>query len=366
MAKKTTSKKETPWLNNLFLDGRPLDDNNPPNLNQVMNAPTESFNKFKPNSVLAYNPYEKTVNTVNPSAYVRPNYYPQGNNYKYGFLGTSEGNIYGGAGYGIPKYGLEGTVFGTTPSSKNPYFKGFYNAGISKQFENNKIGLSVGAPVTGYTDETGFNANKLELQPQVNFKRTFLDGGPLVDKTNHGKLLNSVYASTLGNYYANGGQFTRPYSLPEDSFKQGGNNLHNSVYASSMEQYPAVYEYGGPMSHFYASNVEEPATIGKDLAYNNGGTMNPIHINPENKGKFNATKARTGKTTEELTHSSNPLTRKRAIFAQNASRWNHQYGGYMFAEGGNLDPLTTFDEGGSHAENPLIYKLSNGQVLEFY
>lgn len=153
--------------------------------------------------------------------------------------------------------------------------------------------------------------------------------------------------------YADGGQFTRPYSLPEDSFKQGGNNLHNSVYASSMGQYPAPYEYGGPMTRFYASNVEEPATIGKDLAYNNGGTMNPIHINPENKGKFNATKARTGKTTEELTHSSNPLTRKRAIFAQNASRWNHQYGGYMFAEGGNLDPLTTFDEGGKHSENKL-------------
>lgn len=47
-----------------------------------------------------------------------------------------------------------------------------------------------------------------------------------------------------------------------------------------------------------------------------------ININPNNKGKFNATKARTGKTTEELTHSPNPLTRKRAIFAQNAKKWN--------------------------------------------
>ncbi len=125
------------------------------------------------------------------------------------------------------------------------------------------------------------------------------DGGPLVDKTNHGKLLNSVYASALGNYYAQGGmikradgsysqrglwdnirakaasnkragkegkepteemlaqerkinreyrtggQFPRPYSLPEDSFRQGGNNLHNSVYASSMAQYPGIYAEGG-------------------------------------------------------------------------------------------------------------------------
>ena len=47
-----------------------------------------------------------------------------------------------------------------------------------------------------------------------------------------------------------------------------------------------------------------------------------IEIKPENKGKFNATKKATGKSTEELTHSKNPLTRKRAIFAQNAKKWN--------------------------------------------
>lgn len=46
-----------------------------------------------------------------------------------------------------------------------------------------------------------------------------------------------------------------------------------------------------------------------------------IYINPKNKGKFNATKKRTGKTTEELAHSKNPLTRKRAIFALNARKW---------------------------------------------
>ena len=55
--------------------------------------------------------------------------------------------------------------------------------------------------------------------------------------------------------------------------------------------------------------------------YKSGGK---IHIKEENKGKFNALKRRTGKSTEELTHSKNPLTRKRAIFAQNASKWNHK------------------------------------------
>lgn len=51
--------------------------------------------------------------------------------------------------------------------------------------------------------------------------------------------------------------------------------------------------------------------------------LSPIKIKPENKGKFTALKKRTGKTTEELTHSKNPLTRKRAIFAQNAKKFKH-------------------------------------------
>jgi hypothetical protein len=62
---------------------------------------------------------------------------------------------------------------------------------------------------------------------------------------------------------------------------------------------------------------------GHFLYYKKGG----IHIKPENKGKFNATKKRTGKTTEELTHSKNPVTKKRAVFSQNAKKWKHSKGG---------------------------------------
>jgi len=51
-----------------------------------------------------------------------------------------------------------------------------------------------------------------------------------------------------------------------------------------------------------------------------------IYIKPENRGKFTATKKATGKTTEELTHSKNPVTKKRAIFAQNAAKWKHADG----------------------------------------
>lgn len=84
--------------------------------------------------------------------------------------------------------------------------------------------------------------------------------------------------------------------------------------------------------------------------YAGGGS---IHINPENRGKFNATKKRTGKTTEELTHSKNPLTRKRAIFAQNTAKWHHAFGGELNTNGGDFSTgLMFIDEGGTHESNP--------------
>lgn len=79
-----------------------------------------------------------------------------------------------------------------------------------------------------------------------------------------------------------------------------------------------------------------------------------IHIKPENRGKFNATKKITGKSTEELTHSKNPITRKRAIFAQNAAKWNKKgEGGNLFSNGGEFtNGATIFANGGSHESNP--------------
>ena len=64
------------------------------------------------------------------------------------------------------------------------------------------------------------------------------------------------------------------------------------------------------------------------LKFKSGGE---IYINPKNKGKFTSTKKRTGKSTAELKHFKNPLTRKRAVFAQNAKKWakKHESGGLL-------------------------------------
>lgn len=72
---------------------------------------------------------------------------------------------------------------------------------------------------------------------------------------------------------------------------------------------------------YYARQWEKQR---KQLEKISKGTDESIEIDPKNKGKFTATKKATGKSTEELTHSKNPLTRKRAIFAQNAKKWNHK------------------------------------------
>ena len=99
-----------------------------------------------------------------------------------------------------------------------------------------------------------------------------------------------------------------------------------------------------------------------------------IHIKKENRGKFTETKKRTGKTTEELTHSKNPLTRKRAIFAQNAKKWKHKDGGEVHKPNGHRSILDNGWFKTKDLKNPLTYQQggnfqinnSQPQVLQRY
>lgn len=101
-----------------------------------------------------------------------------------------------------------------------------------------------------------------------------------------------------------------------------------------------------------------------------------IHIKKENRGKFTETKKRTGKTTEELTHSKNPLTRKRAIFAQNAKKWKHEDGGEVHKSNNHRSILDNgwFKTKDLKKNHPLTYQqggpfqISNSQpqVLQRY
>lgn len=130
------------------------------------------------------------------------------------------------------------------------------------------------------------------------------------------------------------------------------NKINNAIDASNARQLASFNNAN--------TNIAQQNQLNMQANYSaNGGT---IHINPENRGKFNAIKQRTGKTTEELTHSKNPTTRRRAIFAQNAAKWNHHgYGGLLYDDGGNLNSqhggdfsngVTQINNGGTHEQNP--------------
>ena len=95
-----------------------------------------------------------------------------------------------------------------------------------------------------------------------------------------------------------------------------------------------------------------------------------IHIKKANRGKF--TDYCGGKVTSECIargkRSKSPAVRKRATFAANARKWKHDFGGYLYDEGGNLytsipnigqhggnfsNGVTIIGNGGTHEENPM-------------
>ena len=98
---------------------------------------------------------------------------------------------------------------------------------------------------------------------------------------NHYKKANPPMMRNWGKEYKNGGQFPTPYSLPEDSFKQGGNNLHNSIYASSPAQYPALYRLGG----YIGESTRQQMYMPLDHVTKNGGSILSMSNTPQLEGE---------------------------------------------------------------------------------
>lgn len=130
-------------------------------------------------------------------------------------------------------------------------------------------------------------------------------------------------------------------ALPEmntyNAFAFGG-NLFDEVVGNGFNQVLPIMQQ------------QEQTVQAANIAKDGGG----IHIKNKNRGKF--TEYCGGKVTEACIrrgkNSSNPTTRKRATFAQNARNWN-AFGGWLNTQGGDFTNGVTFiDEGGSHEENP--------------
>ena len=107
--------------------------------------------------------------------------------------------------------------------------------------------------------------------------------------------------------------------------EEGMEGMGGATTTQTTGDYQYTVPFGGKKKNqdpFYKEANDHQNIMAKSWKGSMEEEKSSIHIKEKNKGKFNATKERTGKSTEELTHSKNPVTRKRAIFAQNAAKWN--------------------------------------------
>ena len=86
---------------------------------------------------------------------------------------------------GHPKSGLEAQIGGFVPydAAQNNYFKGDYFGGIKKKFNPNfSAGITGNVGIGGEPNREGkFVMNKPKVNPGVNLKWTFQDGGALLN-----------------------------------------------------------------------------------------------------------------------------------------------------------------------------------------
>lgn len=209
--------------------------------------------------------------------------------------------------------------------------------------------------------------NSFQALPEMNTYNAFAEGGDLSREKNYGSK-KKPYPSVPSGDFAGP---HRSYPIPtkadaRDALRLAGLHGKESVRRKVLAKYPSLKAFGGSLfDDVVGNNFNQSFTQGiqgmfqqepeqtvqaANIAKDGGG----IHIKKKNRGKF--TEYCGGKVTEACIrkgkNSSNPTTRKRATFAQNARNWN-AFGGWLNTQGGDFTNGVTFiDEGGSHEENP--------------
>ncbi|WCF57327.1 putative transmembrane protein [Bacteroides phage PhiCrAssBcn19] len=209
--------------------------------------------------------------------------------------------------------------------------------------------------------------NSFQALPEMNTYNAFAEGGGLSREKNYGSK-KKPYPSVPSGDFAGP---HRSYPIPtkadaRDALRLAGLHGNESVRRKVLAKYPSLKAFGGSLfNDVVGNNFNQSFTQGiqgmfqqepeqtvqaANIAKDGGG----IHIKKKNRGKF--TEYCGGKVTEACIrrgkNSSNPTTRKRATFAQNARNWN-AFGGWLNTQGGDFTNGVTFiNEGGSHEENP--------------
>lgn len=148
--------------------------------------------------------------------------------------------------------------------------------------------------------------------------KTHAEGGELYNLPEGTAILGKNKSKEYDKKYKELGQKLKKY---QDKYKKVTEDNSSTPIARRTAEI-MLDRVQDDFNNLIAEQEAEKVAMNNTNQFKKGG----IYIKPENRGKFNATKKRTGKTTEELTHSSNPVTRKRAIFAQNARKWKHPDG----------------------------------------
>lgn len=199
--------------------------------------------------------------------------------------------------------------------------------------------------------------NSFQALPEMNTYNAFAEGGGLSREKNYGSK-KKPYPSVPSGDFAGP---HRSYPIPtkadaRDALRLAGLHGKESVRRKVLAKYPSLKALGGSLFDNVMNNqslfpqMQNQIIESANIAADGGG----IHIKKKNRGKF--TEYCGGKVTSACIakgkRSSNPTTRKRATFADNARNWN-AFGGWLNTQGGDFTNGVTFiDEGGSHEENP--------------
>jgi len=224
--------------------------------------------------------YQEPV--VNPTAYISGYRGDDSKMYKYGFLDSNQGNIIAGGGLGFPKPGIHLNASGVLPISSmdRQYFKGGYKAGISKDIKNLNLGLELDTNISGYPGENGFVRDPLKIQPTLNLKYNFQDGGYIAEQYDKGGLFTKKKSSSeyKPGAWANAETSTdKIYTEGEDAFDMPISKVPEAEFAvqdmseeelqaylqkseqqAFQEKYQQAYDQYKPKSVSY-KNVERPS-----------------------------------------------------------------------------------------------------------
>ena len=258
--------------------------------------------------------------------------------------GESEGyfddpNRKGDIEYDLDDYASEEGDTRPMKDIENDYSWGLYDVQPIAQSPESEYAMSPKAGVPFDVDKA------ISMRNRGNYwtDRELRHGGRVMDKYVHGKYDGEDVGDAWDDLHY---ESKEPMKVTESEVKELVReaamqiiNEYNQRMANTKRFVRSTHGHGDASKRRKKATPEERAETRRRLGIPEleKVTEESIDIDPKNKGKFTATKKATGKSTEELTHSKNPLTRKRANFAKMAKRHWKPLKESDYMDDGNLE-----------------------------